>query len=90
MIEGEREEEEERWDCRDSLFDGRNAREEREKERAMGTKALYCCIMIRLGGGAVAANDESAMKKLERSTCEWPGAVRAGGCGGGGDGAARA
>ena len=53
MIEGEREEEEERWDCRDSLFDGRNAREEEreEKERAMGTKALYCCIMIRLGGG---------------------------------------
>ena len=52
MIEGEREEEkeeEERWDCRDSLFDGRNARE--EKERAMGTKALYCCIMIRLDGG---------------------------------------
>ena len=48
MIEGEREEEEERWDCRDSLFDGRNAREE---ERAMGTKALYCCIMIRLDGG---------------------------------------
>ena len=53
MIEGEREEEEERWDCRDSLFDGRNAREEEreEKERARGTKALYCSIMIRLGGG---------------------------------------
>ena len=27
----------------------------------------------------MAANDESAMKKLERSTCEWPGAVRPGG-----------
>ena len=24
--------EEERWDCRDSLFDGRNAREEEEEE----------------------------------------------------------
>ena len=51
MIEGEREEEEERWDCRDSLFDGRNAKEEEKEEgRARGTKALYCCIMIRLGG----------------------------------------
>ena len=43
--------EEERWDCRDSLFDGRNAREEEERERERSTKALYCCIMIRLDGG---------------------------------------
>ena len=27
----------------------------------------------------MAVNDESATKKLERSTCEWPGAVRPGG-----------
>ena len=79
MIEGEREEEEERWDCRDSLFDGRYAREEElaAGERARSTKALYCRIMIRLDGAeaeaeAAAAKDESAMKKLERSTCEWP------------------
>ena len=41
--------EEERWDCRDSLFDGRNARQEEEEAREGGHKGVILLYYDQIG-----------------------------------------